>query len=272
MSPSASKSWFMIYGYGATSATLQVPRLTVNGLRLEYRPKEKFVGVHVSSMHPNMTHDHYHEMAKKARQVGNVTFNLESHIGSLSPVNARKLYLAQMDPHLTSACEISPDVNASLLSQLEAVQEMYLRRALKLSKTASSVFLFTETGIWPLRYRRLHLVLRYLTQILSLPHDRLLYAAVSEVSRLALGDRPAGWFADVQKVYAKLVPDLPPIAPFHSLTSSMVQTASDDLRTSLLACLVTTVATSQKGYLVDRTTAVNGPHRLCCASRITCGS
>ncbi|KAG8860490.1 hypothetical protein FRB96_003744 [Tulasnella sp. 330] len=128
-----------------------------------------------------------------------------------------------MDPRLTSAREISPDLSATLIAQLETVQEMFLRRAKKLGPSTLTDFLFTEMGVWPLRCRRLFLALCYLGHILALPHDWSLYAAVSEVARLALRDKPIGQFADVPKCYITLIPDDPPIVAFHALTPAMTE-------------------------------------------------
>jgi len=102
------------------------------------------------------------------RQVGYLT------VGYLPPRDARKLYLALIDPHLIAGCEISPDIDPSLLKLLEDVQHRFIRRCiLRVSDTCLTVALFTETAIMPIRYRRLIITLKYLIYLLQLDNDRL---------------------------------------------------------------------------------------------------
>lgn len=86
----------------------------------------------------------------------------------MDPGNGRKLYFSLIGPHLIAGCEVMMDPTLLELEVLEDVQETYLRRILMISKTAKTDFLFTETGIWPLAYRRLTLALRYLSYLADL--------------------------------------------------------------------------------------------------------
>ncbi|KAI0753702.1 hypothetical protein C8Q74DRAFT_1165543, partial [Fomes fomentarius] len=74
---------------------------------------------------------------------------------------------ARVDPHLTAGCEVVLDVQLSLLEPLERVQTTFLRRAqVGLGPRSQLAPLYTETGVWPLHYRRVLLTLRYLDYVL----------------------------------------------------------------------------------------------------------
>ncbi|KAJ7355809.1 hypothetical protein DFH08DRAFT_912647 [Mycena albidolilacea] len=82
---------------------------------------------------------HYAKKASKARAVANMTFA------------GIQLYMARIDPHLTFGCEVALDVTDTHVSRLEDVQNEFLRSVLAV--------LFSETGVTPLRYRRLSLAI-----------------------------------------------------------------------------------------------------------------
>ena len=68
-------------------------------------------------------------------------------------------------PHLTYGCETALDVRPSALTAMETTQKTFLRRALGLGSHSQVAPLFTETGVWPLRYCRAALALRFLAYI-----------------------------------------------------------------------------------------------------------
>ncbi|KAK0490071.1 hypothetical protein EDD18DRAFT_1186731, partial [Armillaria luteobubalina] len=88
--------------------------------------------------------------------------------------------MAWIDPHLMLACDVSIDVDPTLLTLLERVQKLFLRRLLVAP-------LFSETGMWPIRYRRIMLALRYWQYALSLPNDHFLSYAFRDSLALAQG-------------------------------------------------------------------------------------
>ncbi|PBK62242.1 hypothetical protein ARMSODRAFT_1024997 [Armillaria solidipes] len=79
--------------------------------------------------------------------------------------------MATVDPHLMSACDVSIDIDATLLTQLERIQKLFIRRLLGVANRSPVALLFSETGMWPVKYRRITLALRYWQYALSLPDN-----------------------------------------------------------------------------------------------------
>ena len=94
------------------------------------------------------------------------------------------LYHARVDPHLTYGCEVVLDVSPSSVAELQAVQHTILRRMLSLGPRSQLAPLFSETGCWPVRYRRLQLAFRY-AQYLVRDRPPLAFAALHEAAALA---------------------------------------------------------------------------------------
>ncbi|KAH7878333.1 uncharacterized protein C8R40DRAFT_1016547, partial [Lentinula edodes] len=67
-----------------------------------------------------------------------------------------------------------------LLSMLEQIQLLFLRRMLGLSRRSILAPLFTETGIMPIRTRRVILALRYLICLLKLGPEHYAHLALQE--------------------------------------------------------------------------------------------
>ncbi|KZV92441.1 hypothetical protein EXIGLDRAFT_594270, partial [Exidia glandulosa HHB12029] len=116
---------------------------------------------------------------------------------AIPPWEGRQLYTAQVDPHLIWGCEVTGVGTTSQLSQLEDVQHTFLRRLLGLQKRSQLCILFSETGLWPLKFRRLALQLRYLCYTLTLPLTHPASHAVRE-SIQAAHSTDSGWFRDLQ--------------------------------------------------------------------------
>ncbi len=74
--------------------------------------------------------------------------------------------MARVDPHLIFGAEVILDVDGPVLEAMCSVQHAYIRRMLGLNKRSATAVLFTETGLWPIRYRRILLALQYLAYIL----------------------------------------------------------------------------------------------------------
>ncbi|EIN06552.1 hypothetical protein PUNSTDRAFT_72291, partial [Punctularia strigosozonata HHB-11173 SS5] len=107
-----------------------------------------------------------------------------------------KLYMAQIDPHLTRGCEIAVDINEHLINDLECVQLKYLRRVLGLSSRSPIAPLFAETGMMPLRHRRLTLALRYLDHVIRAPPERYISSALQLLFALSLAGHST-WLTDL---------------------------------------------------------------------------
>lgn len=119
-------------------------------------------------------------------------------IGSLNPWDAKRLYMALIDPHLTHGCEIAIDTPEcrALLGLLEIKQKSFIRRVLGLHARSPIAPLHSETGIYPLQYRRIMIALRYLKYLTGLPRSRLVRVAFDD-SVLLLGSGQACWLGDI---------------------------------------------------------------------------
>ncbi|KAJ7016162.1 hypothetical protein C8F04DRAFT_982763, partial [Mycena alexandri] len=78
--------------------------------------------------------------------------------------DTRSLYMARVDPYLIAGCGICLDL-------LEDVQCMFLRRMLGVVSRSLHAVLFSETGIWPIKHRRVYLALKCLCYLLDLKCD-----------------------------------------------------------------------------------------------------
>jgi hypothetical protein len=72
------------------------------------------------------------------------------------------------------------DTKAKSLKGLQDTQHSFLRRVLCLGDHSIIAVLFSETGVWPIKYRRLDLALRYAGYLIQLPHQRLAWKAWAE--------------------------------------------------------------------------------------------
>ena len=111
--------------------------------------------------------------------------------------------MARLDPHLVSGCEVSLDIDGSLLDKLEAIQLTFLRRLLRPQSRSMRAILFSETGIVPLSYRRAALALRYLSYLVQCPQYTLVACAMRESFNLAERGYPS-WVSDMHDVLHKL--------------------------------------------------------------------
>ncbi|KAJ3862383.1 hypothetical protein EV359DRAFT_15955, partial [Lentinula novae-zelandiae] len=96
----------------------------------------------------------------------------------------KQLYSALVDCNLINGYEIAINTNNHLLSMLEQVQLLFLRRTLGLSRRSMVAPLFTETGLMLIRTRRVILALRCLIHLLRLLPDHYAYLALQENNHL----------------------------------------------------------------------------------------
>ncbi|KAH9856691.1 hypothetical protein C2E23DRAFT_772152 [Lenzites betulinus] len=217
-----------------------MPTLILYGEALTWTAEAAYVGMTFSSTSRNIFARHYTLKAAAAMRVSSATFCLESYIGRLPSLVACDLYRARVDPHLTAGCEVAIDVGASGLDALERVQHRFLRRALALGSHAQLTPLFSETGLWPIRYRRLHLALRYLRYILQ-DAPPLPAAAFVDSWRLA-NTGFSSWWGDLYHALSALpVPvhvalDVSPtVASLDLLLADLEQSLADTLREAIIA-------------------------------------
>ncbi|THU95036.1 hypothetical protein K435DRAFT_966617 [Dendrothele bispora CBS 962.96] len=155
--------------------------------------------------------------ASKARNVARATFAAQPMIGSLPPKEGIRLYMARIDPHLTFGSEVVLDVDLTLVGDLEGVQHMhmFLRRLLGVNNHSILAILFSETGLLPVRYRRLQLTLGYLKY--------LQYASAAFRHSCALyNNRSSCWIGDVIHTLENL-----PV-PVHVTLQGLLHTKSVD--------------------------------------------
>ncbi|KAK0473359.1 hypothetical protein IW261DRAFT_1569773 [Armillaria novae-zelandiae] len=76
--------------------------------------------------------------------------------------------MVSVDSHLIPACDVPIDIDPTLVTHLERMQKLLvLRRLLGVAKRSPVATLFSETGMWPIRYRWIMLALRYWQMISS---------------------------------------------------------------------------------------------------------
>lgn len=148
----------------------------------------EYVGVLFISTTPSIFYEHYSAKAKKARKVVNTTFAVKAMDGHILLFEARILCLARVDPHSIFDCEVSLDVDPSLLTLLKMSR----------SRTAD-VFSGSEPGVYfppcslrqiscQLRCRCLLQALSYLNYLASLLLNYYVSAALRDSIDLAAHD------------------------------------------------------------------------------------
>ncbi|PBK70886.1 hypothetical protein ARMSODRAFT_955610 [Armillaria solidipes] len=174
-----------------------LPTFKVGENNLKCVSKHKYVGITLS-----IFKEHYYVKASKVRKSVNALFGAENFMGTIPPKDGIAIYMATVDPHLMSACDISINIDATLLTQLERIQKLFIRRLLGVTNHSPVALLFSETGMWPVKYRRIILALRYWQYALSLPDDHFLSIAMAESLTLALYTRAkkSSWISDLARV------------------------------------------------------------------------
>jgi exonuclease III len=210
----AAKSYIMIFG----PTPRGLPKFMLGNDEVSIVQEHTYVGVTFRSSLGNIFKTHYENKASKARQIGGLIFGMESSIGLLPPEEGIALYTALLDPHLTHGAEISPDVNKSNLAPLQEIQHGFIRRLLGLPKNSSIVVLFTETGLTPLKFRRLLASLVYLKYLVELPADRLAHKALRDSIYLDRNGHQS-WITDIRKVIEsmELGIDFPDLSEINSV-------------------------------------------------------
>lgn len=212
---------------------------TLNGNPVGFTNEYCYVGMTFVSDARNIFAQHYAKKEKSARSIANVTFSLEAFVGSLPPLQGKRLYNSRVDPHLTAGCEVALDVNMNLLKPLQQIQHTFMQRLIGLNPRAMRAFCFSETGILPLAYRRLILAVRYLQYILSRPPDHLVACALRECELLYLAGAP-NWLGDLGVVINRM-----PINWTRPVWSPV------GLDTESIALLIESITTAAKWHVQD---------------------
>ncbi|KAJ7181923.1 hypothetical protein C8R46DRAFT_885180, partial [Mycena filopes] len=155
---SIPKSLGQLYGARPTGNVLPTFQLGSGCITLV--KKACYLGVWLEMGTKYIWREQYKVKSRKARTIANVILGLDRFVGTLPAWDARTLYMARIDPYLTAGCDVCLDVDNKGLKMLEKVQLMFLRRMLGLSSRSMRAVLFSETGIWPIKYRRVYLALK----------------------------------------------------------------------------------------------------------------
>ncbi|KAJ7587654.1 hypothetical protein C8J56DRAFT_725770, partial [Mycena floridula] len=115
---------------------------------------------------------------------------------TIPPRDGILIYMARVDPYMTSGCDVILDVSEGYLGELEEIQVGFLRRLLGVHSRSSKAPLFTETGVQPIRHRRIVLALKSLRYLIGLPDDHLGYLAMQE-SQIRAGEGESSWISDL---------------------------------------------------------------------------
>ncbi|KAI0653084.1 hypothetical protein C8Q70DRAFT_1059635 [Cubamyces menziesii] len=222
----------------------ELPTLTLCNAPLHFVPTATYVGMTFTSTERDIFRAHHERKALKARTAAGAVMSLESYTGHLPPQLALTLYRAQVDPHLTAGSEVALAARPEAIADLEDVQHTYLRRALGISKRAQITPLYTETGIWPLAYRRLQLAVRYLIYVLR-DKPPLVEAAFSELWELTATHHASSWWGDLH--LAALALPVPVRLPVHERpTTESLQACLAEITGSLAAHLRNRVRESRR--------------------------
>jgi hypothetical protein len=226
-----------------------IPTIYVGAHPITLVHEYKYVGVWYTSVTGHILSKHYSVKASKARSVAFTAFTLESIVGVLPPREGLILYKARVDPHLTAGCEVVLDVDLSLLSALEKPQKYFLRRLLGLNPRSVLAILYTETGILPIRYRRIVLALRYAKYLVGITDQRdLARAALKESLSLArLGH--SCWLSDLRWVLGSL--PVPVFVDFSAFdTTEGIDGIIDDVVAACNTALQTEIGELVKTHLL----------------------
>lgn len=136
-----------------------------------------------------------------------------------------------------------PDVSPSALSHLELSQRAFIRARLALPKSSLVAPLFTETGVWPLAYRRLNLAVRYFSFLLTLPASRLAYIALQDSFLLHTACLPS-WYGDLLIVADSLSPEISPL--LHAKLPIERHVIQSTISTAMTSALTASVRESGK--------------------------
>ncbi|KAJ6497212.1 hypothetical protein C8R47DRAFT_972415 [Mycena vitilis] len=193
------KTIILIFG----KVAVPLPVFMLGKTTLKIKLEEKYVGVTFRTDTPNILAAHYKAKARTARYCGHRIMAIEDMTGRLSPQEFKELFMGRVDCHLTHGAEIFPDSEDVHVKQLSKVQIRFLRQMLNVHPRSAIAPLFTETGITPLRVRRLLIILNHLIYFLGLNKGDYARAALdSSLELCAMGK--SSWAKDLIKAASRL--------------------------------------------------------------------
>jgi len=157
--------------------------------------------------------------------------------------------MARVDCHLIHGCEISPDSKDIHVKHLIKVQIWFIRHILNLHSCSMITPLFMETGITPIRVRRLQIVLSHLIYFLGL--EKTHYARAALDSSLELSARgKKSWAKDLTTAASRLPFQCPTLILDMSTTVEYVQDYAKLVDKLMLEWLQSSIDSSAKLYLL----------------------
>lgn len=244
MEVNTSKTVVMIFKPPRRKNDGHPPQFSIYGHTLNIVDKYKYVGVLLCSSQSNLWDSLTDTCARSARRASNMCFFVESRTGQLPPWEGRMLYNAQLDSRLTHAVEVTGVGTLKQLEQLETVQLLFLRRLLGLQSRSQKCVLYTETGVWPLKFRRLHLTLGYLMYLLRLEGTHYAQLALRQSMSNSVYRR-SGWWHDLCDQLERLGLQLPP-----DCTADSVEALRTSVRKTMLSQIADECNTSPKLQLL----------------------
>lgn len=224
----ATKTKCMIFG----PLPLRLPCLRLQNATVEVVSSYTYVGILFDSTKRFIFAQHLQEKARKARKMANSALSIESYVGEVPAWVLRELYMTRVDPHLTYGSEVIVDVDEEALRPSVLLQHTFLRRLLGLNPRSVTVTLFTETGLQPLRYRRVLLSLRYLLYLLK-EKPELPHLALQQSLALA-EEHHSSWVGDL--IASLLALPVPVSLDFRGgLSEPLVNKVMEDVLSSLHA-------------------------------------
>ncbi|KAJ6459775.1 hypothetical protein C8R47DRAFT_959130, partial [Mycena vitilis] len=212
--------------------------MTTQEFYLDGRPLKEaamfqYVGVWHDFGAKDMYAEHHRVNLEKAERMANACLAVNRMVGGLSVWDLRVLWTARVETYLTSAADICPDVVKSRRVEREAVQNHYLRRMLGLTERSVVAVLFSETGLEPISYRRVQMLLRNLKHLAALGEERLVKNGLIDSLALARQQRMS-WLNDIVIVLSTLpVPVYWDVKLASAITVETINTLIADVRHSM---------------------------------------
>lgn len=155
----------MIFNRSAMAGPL--PEIYIGDKPVSFTSEACYVGMNFDSSGP-LFRRHAELKAESATQVMRAIFSSRSYVNDL-----------------THGADVAIDVHEADAAPLESAQLSYLRQALHVNPRSMRAFLFSETGLMPVRYRRLMLALRALKYYIESPPESYPRQAASQAIALA---------------------------------------------------------------------------------------
>lgn len=141
------------------------------------------------------------------------------------------------------------DIDDDLFEDLYSVQKAFIRRILGVHKRSPLAPLHTETGLVPLKFRRLELALRFVGYLCQRPVDSYAAAAYREAVQLSMAGQK-GWLMDIAYVAQSLGLNVQ-LESLWDLDTEGVKLLQSRLQQCLRTSLNDAISSGHKTYLLQ---------------------